>query len=97
MRKFARELGVNLSKVKGSGPKDRITADDVRAFVKQALAAPAAVAGGSADGAALGLLPWPKVDFTKFGPIEAAAVAHQEDLRREPASQLGHDPARHQQ
>ena len=97
VRKFARELGVNLSKVKGSGPKDRITADDVRAFVKQALAAPAAVAGGSADGAALGLLPWPKVDFTKFGPIEAAAVAHQEDLRREPASQLGHDPARHQQ
>ena len=88
VRKFARELGVNLSKVKGSGPSDRITADDVRAFVKQALAAPAAVAGGSADGAALGLLPWPKVDFTKFGPIEAAAVAHQEDLRREPASQL---------
>ncbi|WP_291383419.1 E3 binding domain-containing protein, partial [Achromobacter sp. UBA5777] len=65
VRKFARELGVNLSKVKGSGPKERITADDVRGFVKQALsAAPAAAAaGGSADGAALGLLPWPKVDF----------------------------------
>ncbi|MBR8656693.1 dihydrolipoyllysine-residue acetyltransferase [Achromobacter sp. Marseille-Q0513] len=75
VRKFARELGVNLSKVKGSGPKDRITADDVRAFVKQALAAPAAVAGGSADGAALGLLPWPKVDFTKFGPIEAKPLS----------------------
>ena len=59
----------------GSGPKDRITADDVRAFVKQALAAPAAVAGGSADGAALGLLPWPKVDFTKFGPIEAKPLS----------------------
>ncbi|CAP43360.1 dihydrolipoyllysine-residue acetyltransferase [Bordetella petrii] len=74
VRKFARELGVNLSKVKGSGPKDRITADDVRAFVKQALAAPAAAAGG-ADGAALGLLPWPKVDFTKFGPVEAKPLS----------------------
>jgi len=77
VRKFARELGVNLSKVKGSGPKERITADDVRGFVKQALsAAPAAAAaGGSADGAALGLLPWPKVDFTKFGPIEAKPLS----------------------
>ncbi|MFF7399257.1 dihydrolipoyllysine-residue acetyltransferase [Achromobacter sp. NPDC008082] len=77
VRKFARELGVNLSKVKGSGPKDRITAEDVRGFVKQALAAgPAtAAAGGSADGAALGLLPWPKVDFTKFGPIEAKPLS----------------------
>jgi len=74
VRKFARELGVNLSKVKGSGPKDRITADDVRAFVKQALAAPAAAAGG-ADGAALGLLPWPKIDFTKFGPVEAKPLS----------------------
>ena len=77
VRKFARELGVNLSKVKGTGPKERITADDVRGFVKQALsAAPAAAAaGGSADGAALGLLPWPKVDFTKFGPIEAKPLS----------------------
>jgi len=77
VRKFARELGVNLSKVKGSGPKERITADDVRGFVKQALAAGPAVAaaGGSADGAALGLLPWPKVDFTKFGPIEAKPLS----------------------
>ena len=76
VRKFARELGVNLSKVKGSGPKDRITADDVRGFVKQALAAgPVAATGGSADGAALGLLPWPKVDFTKFGPVEAKPLS----------------------
>ncbi len=76
VRKFARELGVNLSKVKGSGPKDRITADDVRGFVKQALAAGSvAAAGGSTDGAALGLLPWPKVDFTKFGPIEAKPLS----------------------
>ncbi|GAB1830029.1 dihydrolipoyllysine-residue acetyltransferase [Achromobacter xylosoxidans] len=77
VRKFARELGVNLSKVKGTGPKDRITADDVRGFVKTALASGAApaAAGGSADGAALGLLPWPKVDFTKFGPIEAKPLS----------------------
>jgi len=79
VRKFARELGVNLSRVQGSGPKSRITADDVRAFVKQALAsgsgAGQAAAAGSADGAALGLLPWPKVDFTKFGPIEAKPLS----------------------
>ncbi|MFH7106761.1 dihydrolipoyllysine-residue acetyltransferase [Achromobacter xylosoxidans] len=77
VRKFARELGVNLSKVKGTGPKDRITADDVRGFVKTALASGAApvAAGGSADGAALGLLPWPKVDFTKFGPVEAKPLS----------------------
>ncbi|GAB1578958.1 dihydrolipoyllysine-residue acetyltransferase [Bordetella petrii] len=74
VRKFARELGVNLSKVKGSGRKDRITADDVRAYVKQALSAPAAATGG-ADGAALGLLPWPQIDFTKFGPIEAKPLS----------------------
>ncbi len=70
VRKFARELGVNLSRVTGSGPKNRILVEDVRAFVKNALAAPAAAAGGAADGAALGLLPWPKVDFAKFGPVD---------------------------
>ena len=69
VRKFAR-AGREPEQGQGLRSQDRITADDVRAFVKQALAAPAAVAGGSADGAALGLLPWPKVDFTKFGPIE---------------------------
>jgi pyruvate dehydrogenase E2 component (dihydrolipoamide acetyltransferase) len=73
VRKFARELGVNLSRVTGTGPKSRILADDVRAYVKQALssgAGTAAAASGSADGAALGLLPWPKVDFAKFGPVD---------------------------
>ncbi|WP_253206910.1 dihydrolipoyllysine-residue acetyltransferase [Verticiella alkaliphila] len=77
VRKFARELGVDLHKVRGTGPKQRITQDDVRGFVKQALAgnAPAAAASGSADGAALGLLPWPKVDFSKFGPIETKALS----------------------
>ena len=78
VRKFARELGVPLEEVKGSGLKGRITADDIQAFTKavmsgaaqtkaQAAKAPAASGG---DGAALGLIPWPKVDFAKFGPIE---------------------------
>ncbi|PIT75059.1 dihydrolipoyllysine-residue acetyltransferase [Limnohabitans sp. G3-2] len=78
VRKFARELGVPLDEVKGSGPKGRITADDVQAFTKavmsgaaqtKAQAAKAPASSGS-DGAALGLIPWPKVDFAKFGPIE---------------------------
>ncbi len=79
VRKFARELGVPLEEVKGSGPKGRITQDDVQAFTKavmagaaqtraQAAKAPAAVSGGG--GTELGLIPWPKVDFAKFGPIE---------------------------
>ena len=78
VRKFARELGVPLEEVKGNGLKGRITADDVQAFTKaimsgaaqtkaQAAKAPAASGG---DGAGLGLIPWPKVDFAKFGPIE---------------------------
>lgn len=77
VRKFARELGVPLAEVKGSGPKGRITQDDVQAFTKsvmdgsvrtqaQAAKAPASSGGG----AGLDLLPWPKVDFTKFGPVE---------------------------
>ncbi|MEI2417568.1 dihydrolipoyllysine-residue acetyltransferase [Orrella sp. JC864] len=78
VRKFARELGVNLANVQGSGPKGRITQDDVREYVKKALGGVgqgAASAAGSADGAALGLLPWPKVDFGKFGPIEAKPLS----------------------
>ncbi|MBK6649138.1 MAG: dihydrolipoyllysine-residue acetyltransferase [Betaproteobacteria bacterium] len=78
VRKFARELGVPLEELKGSGPKGRITQDDVQSFTKavmsgatqtkaQAANAPKAAAGG---GEALGLLPWPKVDFTKFGAVE---------------------------
>ena len=74
VRMLARELGVDLNSVRGTGPKDRILADDVKAFVKNLLTsgaaggAAAAPAGGT--GAALGLLPWPKVDFEKFGPVE---------------------------
>ena len=72
IRKFARELGVDLGKVNGSGPKGRITQEDVQGFVKSALsAAPVAAPSAPAakgDGAALGLLPWPSLDFSKFGP-----------------------------
>jgi pyruvate dehydrogenase E2 component (dihydrolipoamide acetyltransferase) len=78
VRKFARELGVDLSRIQGSGPKGRITADDVRGFVKGvmsgATAAPAGSVGGGA-GVGLDLLPWPKVDFEKFGPIERKALS----------------------
>jgi pyruvate dehydrogenase E2 component (dihydrolipoamide acetyltransferase) len=77
VRKFARELGVPLAEVKGSGPKDRITLDDVQGFTRAVMAgeartqAQAAKAPASSGGSAgLDLLPWPKVDFTKFGPVE---------------------------
>ena len=81
VRKFARELGVPLNEVKGSGLKGRITDADVQSFTRsvmsgavQTLAASAqsktTAAGSTNDGAGLGLIPWPKVDFTKFGPVE---------------------------
>jgi pyruvate dehydrogenase E2 component (dihydrolipoamide acetyltransferase) len=79
IRRLARELGVPLAEVKGSGPKGRITQDDVQGFVKGVMAgavqtaaqrakAPAAAPAGG--GVIPGLLPWPQVDFAKFGPIE---------------------------
>jgi pyruvate dehydrogenase E2 component (dihydrolipoamide acetyltransferase) len=70
VRKFARELGVELTRVTGSGPKSRITQEDVQGFVKAALAGNgAATASNMTLGGGLDLLPWPKVDFTKFGAI----------------------------
>ncbi len=74
VRLFARELGVDLSKVSGTEKGGRITKEDVQKFVKGVLsgatAAPAAAAGGGGGGGGLNLLPWPKVDFSKFGAIE---------------------------
>jgi pyruvate dehydrogenase E2 component (dihydrolipoamide acetyltransferase) len=66
VRRFARELGVDLGKVKGTGPKSRILKDDIQSYVKGALSQPAAAAGG----AGLSVLPMPVVDFAKFGPVE---------------------------
>lgn len=76
VRQVARELGVDLFKVKGTERKGRISRADVRAYVKQALsgsAAPSAPGGGS--GAGLNLLAWPKVDFAKFGEIETQPLS----------------------
>ena len=76
IRKLARQLGVPLAEVKGTGTKGRITEDDVQAFTRSVMAgdtrtqAQAAKAPAGGDGAALGLIAWPKVDFAKFGPIE---------------------------
>ena len=73
VRKFARELGVTITQVKGSGPKGRITQEDVQAFIKAAMSGGAGSPAPSSSGGSLGglnLIPWPKVDFTKFGEIE---------------------------
>ncbi len=73
VRRFARELGVDLARVTGSGPKGRILKEDVQAFVKGALAGGAAAGAPRAAGdgfAGLGLPAWPQVDFAKFGPVE---------------------------
>jgi pyruvate dehydrogenase E2 component (dihydrolipoamide acetyltransferase) len=74
VRRFARELGVPLDQVKGSGPKGRIVQADVQAFVKRVIAgasaAPKAAAAAPAGGGIPGLLAWPQVDFAKFGPVE---------------------------
>lgn len=79
VRRLAREFGVNLSKVKGSGRKSRILKEDVQNYVKEALkrleSGSAAAASGKGDGAALGLLPWPKVDFSKFGETEVQPLS----------------------
>jgi pyruvate dehydrogenase E2 component (dihydrolipoamide acetyltransferase) len=74
IRKFARELGVDLSRVPGSGPKGRILKEDVQAYVKGALAGrPALAAVPAGKGGGLDVLAWPDVDFAKFGPIELKA------------------------
>jgi len=75
VRRFARELGVDITQAKGSGPKGRILKEDVQNFVKQALAPGSRIAGAGSGGAQggladLGLPAWPKVDFAKFGPVD---------------------------
>jgi pyruvate dehydrogenase E2 component (dihydrolipoamide acetyltransferase) len=81
VRKFARELGVPLEEVKGSGNKGRITQADVQSFTKSVMAgavqtkAQAANAPAGSLGGGLDLLPWPKVDFAKFGPIETKPLS----------------------
>ncbi|MCZ4295264.1 pyruvate dehydrogenase complex dihydrolipoyllysine-residue acetyltransferase [Vibrio sinaloensis] len=79
VRRLAREFGVNLSKVKGTGRKSRILKEDVQSYVKEALkrleSGADAAASGKGDGAALGLLPWPKVDFSKFGETEVQPLS----------------------
>ena len=74
VRLYARELGVDLGKVAGQGRKGRITRDDVNAFVKASLAAGVAAAP-VASGNGLNLLPWPKVDFAKFGVVESQPLS----------------------
>ena len=102
VRKFARELGVPLDEVKGSGPKGRITQEDVQAFVKggdgRRRAAPrrGGQGAGAAAAAALGPAAVAEGRLRQVRPGRAQGpVAHQEDPRRQPASQLGDDPARH--
>jgi len=75
VRRFARELGVDVALVKGSGPKGRILQQDVQNYVKGALAQPRGAAPAAGGGAGLDLLPWPKVDFAKFGPVEAKPLS----------------------
>ena len=85
VRKFARQLGVPLAEVKGSGLKGRITETDLQAFTRSVMAgatqtvaavqARASGAGANPDGVALGLIPWPKVDFSKFGAVERKDIS----------------------
>lgn len=73
IRKFARELGVDLSQVTGSGPKDRVLLDDVQGYVKGVIrngGAASSASGSASSGAGLLLLPWPPLDFSKFGSTE---------------------------
>ncbi|MBS0300067.1 MAG: dihydrolipoyllysine-residue acetyltransferase [Proteobacteria bacterium] len=70
IRRFARELGVNLELITGSGPKHRILKEDVQAFVKAELSK----LSGAGMGTALNLLPWPQVNFAKFGPVELRSL-----------------------
>ena len=89
VRKFARELGVTIHQVKGSGQKGRITQEDVQAFVKAAMSGGAGSPAAASSGGSLGglnLIPWPKVDFTKFGEIELQTLNR---IKKMTAANLG--------
>jgi pyruvate dehydrogenase E2 component (dihydrolipoamide acetyltransferase) len=73
IRRFARELGVDLRAVRGSGPHERVTREDIQGFVQRTLAQKAAAPAGATTG--FDVLPWPKVDFARFGPIERAPLS----------------------
>ncbi len=77
IRRFARELGVDLARLRGSGPKGRIQKTDVLDFVKSAVSAGAGApaTNAAATGAGLGLLPWPQIDYSKFGPVERVVLS----------------------
>src|SRR5215471_4310923 len=75
VRKFARELGADLGRVKGSGPKGRITQTDVQEFVKGVMRGAAAPAPAARAGLVLDLPEWPQVDFAKFGPVETKPLS----------------------
>ena len=82
IRRLAREYGINLDRVKGTGRKGRVVKEDIQAYVKTAVKAfetgtvsSAAAGNGVANGAGLGLLPWPKVDFSKFGEVEEVELS----------------------
>lgn len=77
VRKFARELGVEIGLVKGTGLKGRITPDDVRGFIKSVMSGQVALANGASGGSGVGLdlLPWPKVDFSKFGEVDSQPLS----------------------
>jgi len=77
VRKLARELGVELSRVEGSGPRGRILQGDVQRYVKEAMTTGAVARGGGLD-----LPPWPKVDFARFGPVEVAPLSRIKKLAR---------------
>ncbi len=82
VRRLARELGVELARVAGSGPRGRVLQEDVQRFVKQVMEGSGAPRGG---GAGLDLLPWPQVDFARFGPVETRPLPR---IRRISAANL---------
>ncbi len=75
VRRFAREFGLDLTQVAGSGPKGRILHSDLQAFVKSAVSQPQASPAGAGVGPGFDLLPWPQVDFARFGPIERVELS----------------------